>query len=352
MVSIVSAKAAQTPPVVSPSATAIAADPAPERPRFFNKQRLSKIYNAAASAALGGAVGVATRLAVFGFSGPPALAIFAGAVATSIVVTAFQRYLDVRAYNKTHQHDKAGYWDFAKTGHSGMHYANRAGWSLFFGVVGGIIGYSLADYFNSGAAPAGPQTPGDNFIKADPLATPGDQVVKVDPVPVDPVVKVDPAPVDPVVKVDPAPVDPVVLPLPLDTRIEQALNEAKELFPDKMSKKLSSVMERIQSGNMRVRVQAIKDLSFAFNNGRYGVDKSIPMGHKLLELAQELAVNKGVKNIQVLHDLGYHSLHGIGMKPNLSQAYDMLSQAKAGGHPLSPPMLNYMQVHKLVPMVR
>lgn len=350
---------------------------------------LRKIFNAntIGSAAVGFVAGFGTRttIALLVASTAPGLAVGAvaaltiasGAFATGISVTVFQRAMDIRAHNSKNPENKidwrTDFFSFDKTGHSQSHYMKRAGLSILFAIAGGAIGYGVASYFNvphGASLPAGPETgtPSVPPVLVDPPVAPPVEVVPpvdvpavdvppveaphVDTPPVDTAPTVDPAPTPDPAPVDPAPVDPLppappVVPS-LDARIDDVLNEAHRQMPEKLSKKLSGVLSRIDSSNLKVRAQALKDLGYYFSNGFGGVHENDALANKLYELSLEVS---GGKNIQAAHDLGYHMLHGKGAAVDHERAIKLLVQAKKGGHPLSGDMLKYIKLHRLYPQV-
>lgn len=352
---------------------------------------LRKIFNAntIGSAAVGFAAGFGTRTAIallvastapgLAVGAVAALTIAAGAFATGISVTVFQRAMDIRAHNGKNPENKidwrTDFFSFDKTGHSQNHYMKRAGLSILFAIAGGAVGYGVASYFNvphGTPLPAAPEpvAPSVPPVLVDPPVAPP---VDVAPPPVDvPQVDAPPAvetppletppvdtapPADPTPAPEPAPVEtPPAESLPptppavpsLDARIDDVLNEAHRQMPEKLSKKLSGVLSRIDSSNVKVRAQALKDLGYYFANGFGGVHENDALANKLYELSLEAS---GGKNIQAAHDLGYHLLHGKGAAVDQGRALELLGQAKKGGHPLSGEMLKYMKLHRLYPQV-
>lgn len=276
------------------------------------KKALKTIFNFVASAGAGAVASYAIKTTAFTLIGSQALAIGTAVFAIGAFSAAFQRARDVHAWNKAHKDDKAGFFDVAKTGHSGKHYLKKGALSAAFALVGTLIGVGVSNWLHPDAATA---------------------------------VAVEPAAGEPPVATDPGPMihpEPPVIAAPVDP-----LTEARNLIPaNGACADMNMVLGRLNSANELVRAQAIKDLGYFFANGFCGVQENDALANQLYELS--LSVSHG-QNIQAAHDLGYQLLHGFGADKDYARAYELLNKASAGGHPLSPPILDYMKVYKLAP---
>jgi hypothetical protein len=272
------------------------------------------VFNFIASAGVGAVISIAVKTACIAAFGTPFAALLPAAVLVGAASAGIQRGKDMHDWNKTHADNKVGLGDFFKpetTGHTGKHYLKKGAISGAFAVVGGLIGLGI-NHCVHGA----PDVTPDNTVHAMPA-----------PVPVTP---------DPV---------PVHIPTP-DEKLADLLNEAKSQLPAEHCKGLDTALHRLGSAHENVKAQAIKDLGYYFANGFCGVHENDALADKLFQAS--IDVSHG-HNVQALHDLGYQTLHGFGTAQDNSKAYELLTKAAAGGHPLSPPIVSYMETHHLAP---
>ena len=287
--------------------------------RFLNEKTLRGVFNFVASAGLGMAVGYSAKAALLATTGSAVAAVIGTALAVGAFRAAWVRCADMRAWNAANENNRVSltrdFFNFEKTGHTGRHYFNKGGVSALFSLAGGAFGIWLADYLNDTVqAPA----------------------------------NVEPQAGAPVVHT-PEPVAPVHIPTPeelLQQRADDLLAQVKANLPAHPDARLSDALHRLESTNVRVRAQAIKDLGYFFANGFDGVKENDALADKLFQLSIDVS---GGKNIQAMHDLGYQMLWGKGTAVDYAQAYELLSKAKAGGHPLSGEILDYMKAHHLPP---
>ena len=291
-----------------------ASNPSPSKKGF-----LRHIFNFAASAGIGAAVSITAKTACLAAFGTQFAALLPAAVIVGLASAGIQRGKDMYNWNKTHADSKVGVKDFfkaEKTGHTGMHYLKKGALSGAFTVVGGLIGIGIT-HWTDGAC-----------------VTPPEHTPEVTP----------PAHV-PEVVAPPEVVPPVHVQTP-DEKLADLLNEAKSQIPQSHCKALDTALHRLDSTHENVRAQAIKDLGYFFANGRCGVVENDALADKLFQAS--IDVSHG-HNVQALHDLGYQTLHGFGTAQDSAKAYELLSKAADGGHPLSPPILDYMKIHHMVP---
>jgi TPR repeat protein len=297
--------------------------PPPAQPP--KKGFLRHAFNFVASAGVGAAVSISVKTAALAVFGTQLAALVPAAVGVGLASAAIQRGRDMYRWNKAHTDDKVGAKDFfkaAKTGHTGKDYLKRGALSGAFAIVGGLIGLGI-DHWAHGASVVPTHTPAH-------------------PAPI-------PETVPPPVAVAPVPVPvPVHVPTPGEN-LANLLNEAKSQIPSHHCAGIDSAVHRLSSVHENVQAQAIKDLGYYYANGFCGVHENDVLADKLFQAS--LNVSHG-HNIQALHDLGYQTLHGFGTAPDNGKAFELLTKAAAGGHPLSPPILDYMKLHHLAPAAR
>ncbi len=294
-------------------------------PSPSKKGWLGHVFNFAASAGVGAAVSITAKTACLAAFGSQFAALLPAAVIVGLASAGIQRGKDMYNWNKTHSECRVGVKDFfkaEKTGHTGMHYLKKGALSGAFTVVGGLIGIGITHWTHGACV-----TPTEHT----PQVTPPAHVPEVVTPPLH----------------TPDVTPPVHVQTP-DEKLADLLNDAKSHLPAHHCKGLDSALHRLDSTHENVRAQAIKDLGYYYANGFCGVHENDALADKLFQAS--LDVSHG-HNIQALHDLGYQTLHGFGTPQDSGKAYDLLSKAAAGGHPLSPPILDYMKVHHMAPKV-
>ena len=121
-----------------------------------------------------------------------------------------------------------------------------------------------------------------------------------------------------------------------------ALEEALALVPEDANATLCATIARLESTNIDVRAQAIKDLGYFIANGFNGFTEDDFLANRLFSSVADI-------NAQAAHDLGYHLLHGIGIEADYERAYDLLTQAHENGSTLAAEKLEYMNAMGLTP---